>query len=100
MVLSLSTDVTNYVASKLYHFHAASGIPAPPVFVIADSSMSDETLDENEVMGLTNSVACSIKGYLYFTKTRCGNKKIYDWYGRTVVCPFVNELRDSYKCQV
>lgn len=87
-------------AIKLYHLHSAAGIPGPPVFVIADSTLGDSEYIVEKVLGLGNTNDPSAYGYLVFTKTRCCNKPFYEWYAHTVVAPFVKFIRDSYGCKV
>lgn len=84
-------------AVKLYHFHHADGICAPPVFVIADAAMDESSLDVYKVPRLSNVATSFSFGWLCFTKTRCCNSAFYQWFAKEVVVPFVLETRSAYE---
>ena len=88
------------VGIKMYHFHNAHGIPAIPVFVMADDSLDAEDFIHHKVDGLGYTNDFDKYGYVCFTKTRCCNKAFYRWYAKTIVVPFVKMSREKGKCKV
>lgn len=92
---------TTGIAIKHYHYHNASGMVAPPVFLAADETMADHEFEVHEVLDLTTSQSPGQKGYLCFAKTRNANQGFYRWLLKDVVLPFVTICRgvgeDEYK---
>lgn len=78
-------------AVKLYHFHHADGICVPLVFVIADATMDESSMDVCQVPRLSNVATSYSFGWLCFTKTRCCNAAC------NVVVPFVMESCSTYE---
>ena len=81
---------------KLYHYHNAAGYAADPVFVISDDSMKADDLITARIPGLSNNTAFGSAGYLCITQTRCCNQSFYRWFLKTIICPFVEEIRKGY----
>jgi hypothetical protein len=82
-------------AIKMYHLHNASGYSAPPVFVIADESLSEDAFFFSKVIGLGLSGEMTTHGWVCVTKTRACNAAFYRWFGKEVVCSFVRTSREN-----
>ena len=89
-----------YFSVKHYHLHNACGTVAPPVFVIADDSMEKDAFTFEEMPQLSISTDVSGTAYLCRCKTRNCNAAFYRWYGRFLVTPFVNDVRNRRKCKL
>jgi hypothetical protein len=81
-------------AIKMYHLHNAEGYSAPPVFVIADDSMNEDAFSVEQVVGLGLSIEMNSYGWVCVTKTRACNPAFYRWFGKEVVCKFVDFSRE------
>jgi hypothetical protein len=77
----------------------ASGQNSSPVFLIADSSMEPEDIDVHFVKDLGCSTQVGSNGYVVFCKTRCGNRKFYEWFNKEILIPFITTIRDIYELQ-
>jgi hypothetical protein len=87
-------------AMKLYHFHNAAGFCSPPVFVIADNSMSEGEYKVFKIDRLNSDRSMDSYGYLCFTKTRACNSTFYKWFVFNVVVPYITERREKRSCKV
>jgi len=79
---------------------SANGDSAPLVLLII-IALSD--LNENdfvaEIPGLTYSSNSTVKGYLAFCKTRCGNSGFFNWFINDIAIPLIADIRDSYELE-
>ena len=77
---------------------SAFGFISEPVFLVADSNMSKEDIDVQEVMGLgvTSTVT---KGYVVFCQSRAGNASFFEWFNQVIVLGFIESIRTNYKWQ-
>ncbi len=81
---------------KLYHYHNAFGTIAPPVYVIADDTLSESDFEFYEVKSLSrNGCEGNGTGYACFTKTRAGNDQFYKWFNERVIVPFILKTRED-----
>lgn len=81
---------------KLYHYHNAYGTIAAPVFVCADSNLSEGAFEQYEVKGLSrHGGEGNGTGYLCFTKTRAANDEFYKWFNEKVIVPFIVKTRED-----
>lgn len=97
---SVESKETLGFAVKLYHFHSAAGILAPPVFILSDDSMNSEEYIATRMKGLSKTFSPGSYGWLVFTKTRYCNKAFYQWFLTNVICPFVDLIRKEDALQV
>jgi hypothetical protein len=91
--LTLTENAGLDQAIKWFMLCNAAGIMGIDVFVIADSSMNEDEFKFYEVFGLSHSTMIGSKGYLYVSKTRCGNIQFFNWYMTTIVIPFTEQCR-------
>jgi len=84
-------------AIKVMHMINASGETAPFVVILALKGMSDEEWHVEEVLGLALSNHIGAKGYIYFSRTRCGTKAMWKDYFCRVVIPTIKESNALHK---
>lgn len=108
IVVSRSTNAASYVPSintercpgcfylKYYSLIGADGTSCPwMVFIVADN-----TLDKNDFFCYRVDMLSCLQvvgayGYICIMKDRGGNKKFFDWWYRTIICLYVQLVKDS-----
>ena len=78
-------------------FINAFGNSGPPIFIVADASMIENTIDVHEVYGLGIGTELTAKAYVVFCKTRSANMEFYRWFFESVFVQFVVECRKLYR---
>jgi hypothetical protein len=90
------SETTTDIFIKYFHLHNAEGNLAPCVFLMADPDLSDNEYVVVPIPGLVVVGDMSDTGYLVFTKTRCGNKEFFRWFGESIVAAFINKCKNNY----
>lgn len=82
---------------KTYALISRLGHLAPTVDVISSPGMGPTEIDAYKVHGLGGDIGTQSYGYVVFCKSRGCNKAFYQWYNKTVLIPFIQELRNKYE---
>lgn len=73
---------------------SADGFFGPMVLIIADSSIPKGTLKVYQVKGLSHNKDPFASGWIVYMSSRNTCLEFHQWYITTVLCPFVNKIRD------
>ncbi len=79
-------------AIKVMHLCNAHGDVGTLTAVVAVDSMDAEDFHVERIAGFSNTCAAGQSGYIYFTKTRAGNKNMWSHYFLTVVIPCITSV--------
>ena len=82
---------------KFYLCMTATGITAPPIYIVADANMKEGVIDHYEVPGLGIGTEVDSSGYIVFAKTRSVNESFYRWWFHSIYVPFLLRLRKRYE---
>jgi hypothetical protein len=88
------------VLIKLMHVVSGSGHKGRMVVVIAVKEIPENEFYVSEVKGLHNTTDLTTNGYLYASRTRAGNPKMWTHFFLSVIIPFVTYLRETYPSEV
>jgi transposase-like protein len=71
------TNQSVYIKYECIAF--ANGYCAPSIFVVADSTLSEDDLLHFEIKGLTHETAPNASGHLFVAHSRAANPKFFEW---------------------
>ena len=66
------------------------------VFLVADGALEDSEFYVYEVDDLCVNVTGDGRGYVCFSKTRCGNENFFKWLNEVVLFPFIEMTKKKY----
>lgn len=81
---------------KVYNMISMGLSAAPPVIILADETLQQDSFFSFKVNGLSHDLGTSSYGYIVLCQSRAGNDQFYQWYYRSVV---VRKVK-SYTCSL
>jgi hypothetical protein len=99
MAATANIESDTAIFMKWLFFANASGDAGPLVLSVAIDEMDPDEFEVIKVAGLTYK-ACMEYGYIFFTKTRAGNRKSFSFFIKDIVCQEVVSTRDFYNLKV
>ena len=72
-----------------------NGYAGPPVFVIANENVPENSFIVERVSLMTHSDDPSHFGYLFFSKTRGFGVNSFIWVWQNIIFPLIDQLRNS-----
>lgn len=82
---------------KYYLIMNAYGQISHPIFVVADETMAEDTIDVYRVPCLSLSVSLESTGWLVFCKTRCCNLAFYRWLLKDMIVDFISLIKKHHQ---
>lgn len=94
----VSSDLSVYI--KWLHMCNAAGHLSDFVLVIAIDNMPENSFYPCRVPGFTHSKDPGDGGYILFSKSKCGNPQLWQWYFINIVIPTISRTQTNFGLKV